>query len=436
MATLNPPSNIYGVTANQPKPLSAHELHMAHLNHLAQTGATQQQINQANNYNKAQTNKSLAIPGNTGVVNPTIPSIPTPTQTNVNSGVVPPTQQAMPTYKSQDPFQFNYNYLNYDTAKNQAEQQFNPLYEQSVNAVKAQQYQNNLDSGQSAAVRGLAHSGLAQDALTKIAIATQGQISGLNAQKMSDVAKMAQDLVSRDQSRGDALRSQMFNEYASNRDFGYNQYRDNVGDTRYANDTAYNHYRDQVGDNQWQTQFDYNKGRDTIGDQRYADETAYNRNRDTLGDQYRDKRDSINDARYTDETTYNRSQDALNRKDSNYWNQIAQNNNTRDYNRSVLESDRNWNQMSPADKMKMAAEFYYSQKGKKASGGGGGGRSSSSSFSGGLTQKGSQQLNIDPNILMAYYNSMLNSKAGNANVPYSRDPNSAYMRKMQDIANG
>lgn len=367
MATtqLKPPGNIYGVTANQPK---------------LPTGVTQQQINQANNYNKAQNNK-----GN--------PVIPAPT----NTGVVNPTQS---TYNAPNPFQFNYNYLNYDTAKQRAEDRYNPLFQQAVDGVKAQQYQNNLDSGQSAAVRGLAHSGLAQDALTKIAIASQGQIAGLNAQKMSNVADYAQSLLDKDQARGDALRSQMFNEYASNRDFGYNQYRDNVGDTR------------------------------------YADETAYNRNRDTLGDQYRDKRDSINDARYTDETTYNRSQDALNRKDSNYWNQIAQNNNTRDYNRSVLESDRNWNQMSPADKMKMAAEFYYSQKGKKASGGGGGGRSSSSSSSGGLTQKGSQQLNIDPNILMAYYNSMLNSKAGNANVPYSRDPNSAYMRKMQDIANG
>jgi hypothetical protein len=43
---------------------------------------------------------------------------------------------------------------------------------------------------------------------------------------------------------------------------------------------------------------------------------------------------------------------------------------------------------------------------------------------------------MDPNILMAYYNSMLNSKDGNANVPYSRDPNSRYMKKMEDISRG
>jgi hypothetical protein len=99
--------------------------------------------------------------------------------------------------------------------------------------------------------------------------------------------------------------------------------------------------------------------------------------------------------------------------------------------------NQEWNTMSPAEKMKMAAELANSMKLKKDSGGGGGGGNSSSSPStSGLTQKGSQNLNIDPNILMAYYNSMLNSKAGNANVPYSRDPNSAYMRKMQDIANG
>lgn len=242
------------------------------------------------------------------------------------------TTSTKPGYTAPDPFSFNYNYLNYDTAKGQAEQQFNPLFEQAVGGVKAQQYQNELDSGQSSAVRGLAHSGLAQDALTKIAIASQGQIAGLNAQKMSDVAKMAQQLVQQDQMRGDALRSQAFNEYQSNRDFGYGQ------------------YRDTVGDNQWQTQFDYNKGRDSVADKQW--QTQFD---------------------------YTKGQDKLNRYDSNYWNKVNQNNITRDYNRSVLESDREWNQMSPAEKQRAALDLANSMKLKGASGGGGGGRRGSTS---------------------------------------------------------
>jgi hypothetical protein len=376
MATtqLKPPGNIYGVTANQPKPLSAHELHM---NHLAQIGATQQQISQANNYNKAQNNK-----GN--------PVIPAPT----NTGVVNPTQS---TYNAPSPFQFNYDYLNYDTAKQRAEDRYNPLFQQAVDGVKAQQYQNNLDSGQSAAVRGLAHSGLAQDALTKIAIASQGQIAGLNAQKMSNVADYAQGLLDKDQARGDALRSQMFNEYNANRTFDRGNF---------ESDRSYGLEKNAQDFNQMNTNryynLDTNKNNfDQMNTNRYYNLDVNKNNFDQM-----DRNRSAN-------------LDASKFKSDEYW------------------RNQEWNTMSPAEKMKMAAELANSMKLKKDSGGGGGGGNSSSSPStSGLTQKGSQNLNIDPNILMAYYNSMLNSKAGNANVPYSRDPNSAYMRKMQDIANG
>jgi hypothetical protein len=232
---------------------------------------------------------------------------------------------------------------------------------------------------------------------------------------MSDVAKMAQDLVSRDQDRGDRLRSQMFNEYASNRDFGRNNFESDRNYGLAKSDQDFNHmntdryYNLDVNKNNFD-QMDRNRnfGLDQAGVTGY-----YNGQRTEAGRQ--------NDI------------------GNSQWNQQFKRSNfesDRNYNRGVLESDREWNQMSPAEKMRMAAELSKSLQLKKASGGGGGGSRSSSSTSGGLTQKGSQNLNIDPNILMAYYNSMLNSKAGNANVPYSRDPNSAYMRKMQDIANG
>jgi hypothetical protein len=330
---------------NKAPALSAHQLHELHLQHLANTG---QPIPTSNNKPTAPTTNTVPVNNAPTTSAPSIPNIPS---------IQAPVDKAMPTAPTFKPFDFNYNYLNYDSAKKQAEDKYNPLFEQAVKGVQDQQYQNELNSGQSAAVRGLAHSGLAQDALTKLAIASQGQIAGLNAQKMSNVADMAQQLVDRDQSRGDALRGQMFNEYNSNRNFDYGQYRDNVGDVRYSNEQAYNKYRDQVGDQQWQSQFDYNKGRDNIADQRYTDETAYNRNRDTIGDQ-----------RYADETKYNRSQDALQQR--NWQSQF-------DYGKSQDSlanqwKQKEWSQISPAELKRMAIDLANSMKLKKASDGGNG----------------------------------------------------------------
>ena len=241
---LKPPDNIYGVTANQAPAPSAHELHMMHLQHLANTG-------QKAPTPTATTPKPTTPPG-TGATAPTTPAMP----------ALPPMPQrqadvtAAP-YQDVAPFQFNYNYLNYDSAKKQAEDKYNPLFEQAVKGVQDQQYQNELNSGASAAVRGLGHSGLAQDALTKIAIASQGQIAGLNAQKMSNVADMAQGLVDKDTARGDALRSQMYNEYSDNRNFGYNKYRDSVGDAQYQNSRNDQNYWNAMG--QYNTDRNYNR---------------------------------------------------------------------------------------------------------------------------------------------------------------------------------
>lgn len=244
----------------------------------------------------------------------------------------PPAAAAAPAYNAPEAFKFDYNYLNFDTAKQRAEERYNPLFEQSVSNVRGEEAQNKLNAGEQSANRGLAHSGLAQDQLTKISIATQGQIAGLNAQKNANVMDYSQNLLDKDLDRGDRLRSQMYNEYSDSRNFGYNQ------------------YRDQVGDSQWNTS----------------------------------------------------------RNDSNYWNQKGQDNVDRDFNRGVFESDRGfdrgvlesdrgygleksrfnedvrqnnlneswrnkeWSQMSPAEKSRMALEQSYAMKLKKASGGGGG----------------------------------------------------------------
>ena len=142
-------------------------------------------------------------------------------------------------------FSYNYKPIDYATASKQANGQLDPLYQRAVKGVQQQKYANDVQAGQVAAARGLGHSGLAADQLNKIAIAAQGNISDLNAQKMSQAAQMARDMVNQDKQYNLQNRAQLYSEYNSNR--GYN----------------YQLGRDKVGDGQWQKQFDFNKSLDS-----------------------------------------------------------------------------------------------------------------------------------------------------------------------------
>jgi hypothetical protein len=254
---------------------------------------------------------------------PITPSTPTASVQSTPQQVTP----VAPSYKAPEAFQFQYNAMNFDQAKSQAEQRFNPLYEQAVKNIQAQKYQNEMDSGEIAANRGIAQSGLAADALNKIKIASQGHIAQANTERMSQVAALAQQMMERDQDRGDRLRQQAYSEYSDGRNFGYNQHRDQVNDdwrnnqfdyqksldswnqnfqtdraerSDYESDRGFDYQvgRDKVTDTRYQNEWDYNVGRDKIGDQRYNREWNYNVGRDKIADQ-----------RYTDETKYNRGQD-------------------------------------------------------------------------------------------------------------------------------
>jgi hypothetical protein len=200
---------------------------------------------------------------------------------------------------------FNYTYkpMDYKTAQGQVTGQVDPLFNRAIQGVNQQKYQSDVQAGQVAAARGLGHSGLAADQLNKIAIAAQGQVGDLNAQRATQIATQANDLVWRDKEFGLQDRAQKYNEYNSDRGFNYQTGRDKIADTRYN------------------TEWNYNVGRDKIADTRYADETKYNRGRDKVDDQWRQKE---------------------------------------------------WSQMSPAEKARMALQASYA---KKASGGGGGGGS-------------------------------------------------------------
>jgi uncharacterized membrane protein YgcG len=267
-------------------------------------------------------------------------------------------------------FQYSYTPLNYADAQKQALAQIDPLYQQSIKAVQQQQVASQNQSGQVAAARGLGHSGLAADSLNKIAIAAAGNMSNLNAQRMTQANTMATDLVNQDKQYDLQRRGQMFNEYASNRDYTYG-----VG-------------RDKVADSQWQKTFDYNK---------YNADRSYNYQKsvDNRNYNYQVGRDKVADA----------------------WKQ------------------KEWSQMSPAEKQQMALQYSYSQKAKGSSGGGGGGgrrRGGSrggSSYGGGVTGKNTA-LQMDPLILEQYLKPEQQRHNHDATVNWGTQ---AYYNKMNNL---
>jgi Transglycosylase SLT domain len=141
--------------------------------------------------------------------------------------------------KPEDKFEFDYTPISYEEAANRAKQQLDPLYQRALENIKAQKYQNELNAGEIAAKRGLSHSGLAADQLTKIAIASQGQMSDVEAERAAKIAEMAQRLVEQDQARADALRQQMYREFADQRNFGYQQQRDQRRDAEWESVQKY-----------------------------------------------------------------------------------------------------------------------------------------------------------------------------------------------------
>ncbi|MEH7082970.1 hypothetical protein V7139_09580 [Neobacillus drentensis] len=232
-------------------------------------------------------------------------------------------------------FSYNYKPMDYKTAQGQVAGQVDPLFDRAIKGVEQAKYQSDVQAGAVAAARGLGHSGLAADQLNKIAIAAQGQVGDLNAQRATQIAQQANDLVWRDKEFGLQDRAQKYNEFNSDRGYNYQTGRDKIEDTRYKNE------------------WDYNVGRDKLSDKRYAEETKYSHNRDKIDDAWRQKE---------------------------------------------------WNQMSPAEKAQMALEYSYSKKGSGTKGSGNSGRRSSGRRSSGNkhTTSNNKQNNVTDEEYQAY----------------------------------
>lgn len=69
----------------------------------------------------------------------------------------------------------------------------------------------------------------------------------------------------------------MLGQYNNDRDFAYNQYRDQVNDGHWDQNFKYQAGRDQVNDQRYNTEWQYQVDRDKLDDQRYDSKTAYDR---------------------------------------------------------------------------------------------------------------------------------------------------------------
>lgn len=97
----------------------------------------------------------------------------------------------------------------------------------------------------------------------------------------------------------------------------YNRYRDTMSDWRDDRDFAYDIYRDDVGDSQWQSSFDrgvfesdrdynYGVGRDQIDDSRYSEEWIYQQAQDKLAQSNWEKEYGLDSSKFN----YQKEQDA------------------------------------------------------------------------------------------------------------------------------
>jgi hypothetical protein len=336
-------------------------------------GVSDTQMNQYNNLAKKWNYKTDQQQPPKVDYKPTQPTQPDQTAPQYK----PPTTQI-----EEKPFEFNHNEITYDQATNQVSQQVDPMYQRALENIKTQKYQNELNSGEMASKRGLAHSGLAADQLNKIAIASQGQIADTEAQRASKIAEMSQALVERDQDRAMQLRNQAFQEYMANQSLqrqdrafdydvynnqynsDYRNYRDNVSDNRYTDETAYKRaldqyeidygqYRDQVGDNRYQNEFDYQKTRDSRSDAEWESEQKWNR-------EAWDKEFNRNNAEWESEQKYSREQQKKLFEYQKYRDQVSdqQNQEALQWEKSKFNSETEWrsyvyNNMSASEKSQL-----------------------------------------------------------------------------------
>lgn len=148
---------------------------------------------------------------------------------------------------------------------------------------------------------------------------------------MNQLNSMVPDLynmaLSKYQAEGDALYAQLstlaqqdataYDRFLADRDYEYQQGRDEAADKRYEQEWLYQQAQDKLSQENWQQQFDYNKAQDALAQQNWLQQFLYGKEQDALAQEnwqlqfdYGKQQDALAQQNWLQQFQYGKDQDA------------------------------------------------------------------------------------------------------------------------------
>lgn len=150
--------------------------------------------------------------------------------------------------------------------------------------------------------------GRASSYAVSAAAQAQNQYNQALTDKIPELERLAYDRFNADRNYGlnllgtmKSLDDSAFNRFTDQRNFNYQQGRDNVADQHWDKTFDYQKLRDNVADQHWDKNFDYQKQRDNVSDSHWERNFNYQQGRDSVSDshwerEYQLKKDSASRA--------------------------------------------------------------------------------------------------------------------------------------------
>lgn len=150
--------------------------------------------------------------------------------------------------------------------------------------------------------------GRASSYAVSAAAQAQNQYNQALTDKIPELERLAYDRFNADRNYGlnllgtmKSLDDSAFNRFTDQRNFDYQQGRDNVADQHWDKTFDYQKLRDSVADSHWDKNFDYQKQRDNVSDSHWERNFNYQQGRDSVSDshwerEYQLKKDSASRA--------------------------------------------------------------------------------------------------------------------------------------------
>ena len=150
--------------------------------------------------------------------------------------------------------------------------------------------------------------GRASSYAVSAAAQAQNQYNQALTDKIPELERLAYDRFNADRNYGlnllgtmKSLDDSAFNRFTDQRNFNYQQGRDNVADQHWDKTFDYQKLRDSVADSHWDKNFDYQKQRDNVSDSHWEKNFNYQQGRDSVSDshwerEYQLKKDSASRA--------------------------------------------------------------------------------------------------------------------------------------------